>query len=125
MQHRKLVACAAGAILALAIGCSKESPAPVAPTSAEPGSSEAAADGSTLKVTAPSPQSPVSNAQPDVLSLTAGTSTGRFVSGMTFSYEFEIKNAGGTNVCVSSPIAASGSTVSWAPTCTLDFDASH
>lgn len=125
MQHRKLLACASGAILALALACSKNSPAPVAPTSSEPGSTEVASDGSNLKATAPTPISPVNNAQPDVLVLTAGTSTARFISGVTFSYEFEIRNAAGNTVCTSPPIASSDSTVSFTPTCQLDFDAPH
>jgi len=124
-MHKKLVACAAAAALALVFACSKNPEAPAAPGGATPDASEAAADGSTLKVTAPTPQSPINNAQLDVLVLTAGTSTGRFVQGMTFSYEFEIRNAGGNPVCNSGAIAASGSTVSFTPTCTLDFDAPH
>lgn len=125
MQQKKLLACASGAVLALALACSKNSPAPVAPTSAEPGISDAAADGSTLKATAPTPQSPVNNAQPDGLVFTAGASTGRFVSGLTFWYELEIKNAGGTTVCTNPAVPASGSTVTIQPTCTLEFDAPH
>jgi hypothetical protein len=124
-MHKKLVACAAAAALALVFACSKNPEAPAAPGGATPDASDAAADGSTLKVTAPTPQSPVNNAQQDVLLLTAGTSTGRFVQGMSFSYEFEIRNAGNNPVCNSGAIASSGSTVSYSPTCTLDFDAPH
>jgi hypothetical protein len=125
MQYTKLMACASGAVLAIALACSKNSPAPVAPTGAEPGETEAAADGSTLKATAPTPQSPVNNAQPDQLVFTAGTSSARFASGMTFSYVLEIKNAGGQTVCTAGPTAASGPTVTITPTCTIDFDAPH
>ena len=124
-MYKKLLACAMGAVLALTLACSNDSPAPAAPSGAEPGVPDAAADGSTLKVTAPTPQSPINNAQPDQVTLTAGTSTGRFVSGMTFSYEFEIKNAGGNNVCTGGPIAAAGPTVSFTPTCTLEFDSPY
>ena len=125
MKHTKLLACASGAVLAFALGCSKNSPAPAAPSGAEPGVTEAAPDGSTLKVTAPTPQSPVNNAQPDLLVLTAGASTARFAEGVQLSYEFEIKNEAGATVCTHGPIAASGATVSVTPTCTLVFEAPY
>jgi hypothetical protein len=83
---------------------------------------EASSDGATLKVTAPTPQSPINNAQPEQMVFTAGTSTGLYVSGMTFSYELNIRNTGGQTVCTAGPVAASGPTVTITPTCTLDFD---
>jgi hypothetical protein len=125
MQHTKLLACAAGAALALALACSKNAPAPSAPSGQEPGISDAAADGSTLKVTAPTPQSPVNNAQPDSLVLVAGASQGRFQQVSALVYEFEVKNAGGTTVCRADGVTASGSTVTATPGCTLEFDAPH
>jgi hypothetical protein len=125
MQHTKLLACASGAVLALALACSKDSPAPVAPTGAEPGVADAANDGSTLKATAPTPQSPVNNAQPDVLILTAGASTARFVSGVVFSYLFEVRNAANAVVCTSGAVAGTATGVSWTPSCTLEFDVTH
>lgn len=125
MQHTKLLACASSAILAFALACSKNAPAPSAPSGTEPGISDAAADGSTLKVTAPTPQSPVNNAQPESLVLISGTSTGRFVQGVSLSYEFEVKNAGGTTVCTAGPIEASGSSVTATPSCSLEMDAPH
>ncbi len=125
MQYMKLMACASGAVLAVALACSKDSPAPAAPSGAEPGVTEASADGSTLKATAPTPQSPVNNAQPDQLVFTAGTSSARFASGMTFSYELEIKNSGGQTVCTAGPTASGGPTITMTPTCTIDFDAPH
>src|SRR5918998_3571205 len=79
MKHTKLLACASGAVLAFALACSKNSPAPAAPSGAEPGITDAAPDGSTLKVTAPTPQSPVNNAQPDdFIVLVAQKSQGKF-----------------------------------------------
>src|SRR5687768_3745453 len=126
MQHTKLLACASGAVLALALACSKDSPAPVAPTGAEPGVVDAANDGSTLKVTAPTPQSPVNNAQPDVLILTAGAATARFAPGAgPFSYIFEVRNAANAVVCTSGAIGGTSTGVSWTPSCTLEFDATH
>jgi hypothetical protein len=125
MQYTKLMVCASGAVLAVAIACSKNSPAPAAPSGAGPGVTEASSDGATLKVTAPTPQAPVNNAQTEQLAFTAGTSTGLFVSGMAFSYELNVRNAAGQTVCTGGPVAASGPTVTITPTCSLDFDAPY
>lgn len=90
MQHTKFVACASAAMLAFAVACSKNSDSPVSPSAAQPGVTEAAPDGSTLKATAPNPVSPINNAQPDgTLELVATKSQGKFAA-FTPSYEFEI-----------------------------------
>jgi hypothetical protein len=81
-----------------------------------------------LKATAPSPVSPVNGAQQDQVSLTTNKASGQFdsSSAASYTYEFEIKNSGGTTVCSSGTVGGgSGSTVTWNPTCTLEFDAPH
>ncbi len=55
MQYKTLVVCASATALAAALACSKNPETPVAPSSSQPGVADAAADGSTLKVTAPTP----------------------------------------------------------------------
>lgn len=123
MQYKRLALCASAAALAVALACSKNPETPIAPSSAQPGAAEAAADGSTLKVTAPTPQSPVNNAQPDVLLLTATRATPTFGASAPLSYEFEIKTAGGANACAPAVVdGGSGANVSYAPNCTLQFD---
>jgi hypothetical protein len=126
MQHKKVVAYAAAAVMAAALGCSSEPKTPVSPTSASPGDSSAGPQGETLKATAPTPQSPVSNQQPDSLVLVAGKSSAAFAgaSAAGYSYEFEIRNSGATAaVCPAVTVAGgSGSTVSYTPTCSLTFD---
>jgi hypothetical protein len=125
MQHRTLVACAAAAIVAGTLACSDDSATPVSPSSSQPGASAAGPDGSTLKATAPAPQSPINNQQPDALVLVAGKSTPMFASAnpVVYSYEFEIKNSGGSTVCNSGAVGGgSGSSVSYTPTCSLTFD---
>src|SRR4029079_12107014 len=113
MQYKTLVLCASAAVLATAIACSNSPETPVSPSSSQSGSAGAGADGSTLKVSAPVPQSPVNNQQPDSLVLTASKSTSSFGSNTPLSYEFEIKNSGGTTVCNSGVVGGgSGSTVS-------------
>jgi hypothetical protein len=126
MQHKKLAACASVALLAVAMACSEGPQSPVSPSSSTPGNSSAAADGSTLKATAPVPQSPVNNQQPDSLVFVANKSTATYANPSTaFSYEFEIRNSGNTaTVCPAATVGGgSGSTVSYtATTCTLEFE---
>lgn len=126
MFHKRFVLCSATALLALAVACSKSPQSPASPASTTEATADAAADGSTLKVTAPAPQSPVGGAQPQTLTFVASASTAVYAvaSLPTLSYELEIKNAGGTTVCTGAG-SASGGTVSIAPTCTIDFDANH
>ncbi len=127
MHHKKAVACASAVVLALAVACSKNAETPVSPSSAQPGGSEAGPNGETLKATAPSPQSPVNNAQQDQLVLTTAKATGLFDQGLAtaYSYEFQIMNSANTMVCSATLGGGSGSSVSWTPACTLEFDAPH
>ncbi len=124
MQHKKFVACASAAVLALAMACSKHSNTPVSPTSALPGTAEAAADGSTLKVSAPTPQSPINGQQPDTLVLTAGASTAEFTSTPALTYEFEVYNSANQRV-YRGVQGGSGSSVSHTVTGVIEFDQPH
>jgi hypothetical protein len=125
MFQNRFLLCSAAALLSVAVACSN-SQSPASPASTEDATGNAAADGSTLKVTAPAPQSPVNGAQPDTLSFVASASSLQFpsVSAPPLSYQLEIKNGGGTNVCTGTG-SASGSTVTINPTCTIEFDANH
>src|SRR5262245_33147921 len=123
MHHKKFVLCATAALLAAAIACSKSTSTPAAPTAASDPSTGAAPDGSTLKVTAPTPVSPVNNAQPDTVVLTANKATGKFDSSISPSYEFQIRQ--GNNAvtgCTTTVPGGSGGTVSYTPTCSMEFD---
>ena len=125
MHQKTLVVCSAAALLALGVACSKSPQSPASPTSVQEPAAGAAPDGSTLKVAAPSPVSPINNAQPEVLVLTTNKVAGKYNPSITPAYEFEIKNAGGTTVCSSTVAAGSGSTVTYTPSCALEFDAAH
>jgi hypothetical protein len=126
MQQRKLVACVASAVMALALGCSNDSESPVSPTPAASGENSAGPNGETLKATAPTPQSPINNQVPDTLTLVAGKSQPAFSAGSSpaYAYEFEVRNSGGSAaVCPSVTVpGGAGSTVTASPTCTLDFE---
>ena len=127
MHQKRLVLCSATAMIALAVACSKSSQNPVAPGSTQDGTGAAGADGSTLKVAAPGPVSPVGGAQPDTLVLTANRVSGKFDSSVNPSYEFRIKTSGGAVVpaCSSTVPPPDGGTVSYTPTCSLNLDTPH
>src|SRR5918993_3833948 len=113
MFQKSFVLCSATALLAVAVACSKSSPSPVSPSANGSLVGEAAADGSTLKVTAPAPQSPVNGVQPQTLTLVAGTSTAPFAASLPpLTYEFQILTAGGSviNGCTTTA-SPSGNTV--------------
>jgi hypothetical protein len=128
MDHKGFVLCSATALLAIAIACSKSSETPVSPSSTTDTSAAALpADGSTLKVTAPVPVSPVNNAQPDgTLVLIASKAQGKFTN-VTPTYEFEIKNAGGGVVYsrVTGGVGSGPDNVAHTVDATLDFDTAH
>ena len=126
MHYKKFVACASAAVLAFAVACSKNADAPISPSSTVPGVSEAGPNGESLKATAPTPQSPVNNAQPDQLVFTAGKAQGTYDQSLagSYSYEFQILS-GNTVVCSAVVGGGSGTSVSWTPSCTLDFDAPY
>lgn len=123
MYQNRFVLCSAAALLALAVACSKSSPNPASPTSTQDGSSAAAADGSTLKATAPAPVSPINGAQPDSLVLIATKSAGKFTD-LPLSYQYEIRS-GSTTVYDSGVVggAASGANnVQFTPAAALTPD---
>ena len=127
MQYKTLVACVSAAVLAVGIACSKNSSTPVSPSPAQSGGTEAGPGGATLKASTPTPQSPTNGQQPDQLVLVAGKSTLTYGNASTpLQYEFDIMNSGGTASmpgCNSGAISAGGgSTVSYTPTCQLEFD---
>jgi hypothetical protein len=91
---RKVLVCTAAATLATVVACSKSTQTPVSPSSAVPGETAAAADGSTLKVTTPAIVSPSGGTQAiDPLVLTASKSTGKYID-ITPSYEFQVRSGG-------------------------------
>src|SRR5436853_2749152 len=104
--------------LALAVACTKSS-APGAPT-APTADSSAAPDGSTLKVTAPTPVAPVNDAPVTASAtvLTATAAAGKYAAATgPLQYRFELFNDAGTKVQDSGLMASPSFTV----TTTLDF----
>jgi hypothetical protein len=126
MHQNRFLLCSAAAVFALAVACSKSSPSPASPTSTENISGSAAADGSTLKATAPNPVSPVNGEQPDTVVLVASKSTGKFAD-IPLSYQFQIRS--GSSVVYDSGVvggAASGANnVQFTPAVALTPDTAY
>ena len=104
---------------ACATACSRQQ-APNSPSSAAQTTPDsAAADGSTLKVTAPTPVSPVNDQQvSDTPTLTVSSSTLKYSSGSPqFQYRFEIFNDAGVKAQDSGPVNGT----SFKITAVLDF----
>jgi hypothetical protein len=90
-------------VIALAAACSKQSTSPTSPTTAAPASSNATADGSTLKVSAPTPVSPINGVkinQGDNVVLTINNSSATYAGGIPLRYEFAVINPAGQQVFV-------------------------
>ena len=114
--------------LALAVACSKQSPTPSAPSAAIAASGDANADGSTLKATVPTTQSPINGVklpatQPVVL--VAGNSTTTFSPGVPLSYRFELTNAAGAVVESVLLASGAGATTSRTVAAQLDNEATY
>jgi hypothetical protein len=112
-MHRKVLLYTATALLGLVVACSKSTPNPTSPTPAAQPDSEAAPDGTTLKVPAPGTSSPTGGVQvQDPLTLVASTVTPKYGSA-SLTYRFEVRS--GSTVVASGTTAGSGSSVSFTP----------
>ena len=96
-MFRKLCLFAVAVTTATAIACGDGSNSPSSPSGVPNGSTtttDAAADGSTLKVTAPEPVSPANNATLDTFSavLRVNASTAKYTTGVQLRYRFQLLN---------------------------------
>jgi hypothetical protein len=101
------------AALAMAMACAKQSPSPSAPSVAAGSGADANDDGSLLKATAPTLQSPINGAQlaqGQVVTLVLVNSTTPYTSAVTLSYRFEVTNAAGVAVETTLVPAGAGTT---------------
>lgn len=117
MRRAIILAFLVTAIVSMAIACGRRQAAPVSPTSATPGTGDAAADGTTLKASAPTLQSPINGVQAAAfqpVTLLLANSTTPFATGAPLSYRFELTNAAGAvvdNALVAGGAATTGRTV--------------
>ena len=120
MTRRRVTVFSTTALIALSLACS-DSSGPLSPTAPNPGVT-LPADGSTLKASAPVPQSPINDQKlstPDRPTLTAGVSTATF-GAVALQYRFEVRNDADTIVdsaLVNGP--------SWQVTHDLEFEKRH
>jgi hypothetical protein len=107
--------------LAAAVACGKKSESPASPSAVKAATAEAAPDGSTLKASAPTLQSPINNQRltAQVL-LTVANASPTFTTGVPLSYEFEIFNSAGALVYHSPVITGGASTTSHVANAPLD-----
>jgi hypothetical protein len=100
MSGTKFGVLGAVALLSIAAACSRQAASPTAPTSSTAANAAASADGSTLKVTAPTPTAPINDAQASDNSptLTATPSTARFGDPGPLLYRFEVYGDTGAKV---------------------------
>jgi hypothetical protein len=118
-----ILACA----LALAVACTKQSSTPSAPSGAIAANGEANADGSILKATIPTLQSPINGAripqgQPVTLLIT--NSTTPFTTAVALSYRFEVTTAAGA-VLESTVVGGGAGTTARTVAAQLDGDATY
>jgi len=110
MKHQTFIAFTAASALAFTLACSGQPGAPTSPTSLDPSGSQANADGSTLKVTAPVGVSPTGGIEIDDTSpdLVINNSTGKFVQNLALTYVFEVLDAQNRVAYRSNPVAQGG-----------------
>src|SRR6476646_9872720 len=100
-------------VIAVAAGCSKQSTSPTSPSAAAAAKGNANADGSTLKVSAPTPVSPINGVkinQGDNIVLTVNNSAAAYAPGVPLKYEFAVVNAAGQQVFVGQNSAGAAQT---------------
>jgi hypothetical protein len=115
MFLRKVSAISAATALLFAVGCSSNNTTPVSPTTTATSNSDAAADGSTLKVTAPGAVSPANgeesrNSKPV---FTVNNSQAKFNVPASLEYRFEVYTEAGQLVTNSVKVAAGEGATSW------------
>ena len=102
------------AAIAIAIACADKPGSPISPSASGTLTTSAAADGSTLKATAPSPVSPVNAQKVDTPQpmLVVTNSTTTFAAGVSLTYRFEIYNSAGNRVYQSALVPEGSGTTS-------------
>ena len=129
MLSKKLAVSACVGVLALGVACGKDAPSPVSPSATTDQNGAAGPDEVTLKVTAPTPVSPINNAQPNgSVVLVATRAQTKFASSLALRYEFEVLDANNRVVYSSHEVAgvpAGGDRISNTVDATLAYDAPH
>ena len=116
--------CAIGAVT-----CGKESSPAVSPSTTSPTTAaDGPADGSTLKVTAPVPQSPTGGQrleQTDAVPLVARNAGRKFAADFALTYRFRVFNAAGSTVAETANVSEGAGTTAYALTAQLEGDQTY
>lgn len=114
MARRILIAFGAALSMAVVSGCAETMGSPTSPA-AGVAQTDAAADGSTLKVTAPTLQSPIANVRLDNVEpiFRIQNSNARFGATPTLSYRIEVQTMTGVVVATSGLIGAGNGVTAW------------
>lgn len=126
MSRKYLLASGFVCLLALAMGCGQETPTPISPSGVPAGETDAGADGSTLKATAPSIVSPTGGGQleqGDVV-LTLNNAQPKYGT-VALSYRFEVFNESGAKVYTSPLVNGGNGRTSHTVTESLDSAKNH
>jgi hypothetical protein len=111
--------------LTLALGCGKNNPSPVSPSGSPAGDQGAAADGSTLKASAPTVQSPTGGARVEgEIVLKIANAQAKFAN-VPLSYRFEVFDQSGKKVYDSGQVAGASGSTSHSVKGTLEFNKPH
>jgi hypothetical protein len=110
-------------VLAGTLGCTGQSGAPLSPSN-QPFSTEAAADGSTLKVSAPGLVSPIGGGRIQTTSpeFVLNNSAARFTSTPSVRYEIEVQTTAGQTASRATVFAGSGGQTRWTIPTSLGLD---
>lgn len=123
MRRASWIVSIVAATLAVAMACTKQSTSPSAPSVAAVKGGDANADGSLLKATAPTLQSPINGAQlaqgQAVTLVLVNSTTPYTTTPVTLSYRFEVTNAAGA-VVETAPVPAGAGTTSRTVAAPLD-----
>jgi hypothetical protein len=112
----------AGLIAGLAVACGRQSTQPMSPSAGNRVAGDAAADGSTLKSTAPGTTDPINDRQlTDTPTLTASAASMRFGPQLPLQYRFQVFAPNGATVQDSGPISA----LSFRVTASMAFKTRH
>ena len=124
MSRARIMAMGLAGVLALAIACSRQPASPASPTGPNGASGDAAADGSTLKTSAPVPTSPINDqALSDAPTLSASAATMKFGGPAPgpLAYRFQVFGPTGATVADSGALG----TASYRVTAILAFKTRH
>lgn len=124
---KKYLVCGVSILVAVAAACADKSGNPASPSAASSAGLNAAADGSTLKATAPAQVSPINNLRIDdpEVTLLISNSTTSFTGGVALTYQFEVYNSAGALVHRSGAVSAGSGTTSYVVPTELEGDQTY